>query len=62
MLINIYKFFEGTHPDTGITAVYKRRRFEPRSHLQWRIVEISNRPINLSAKQSELTVRTKKRP
>ena len=38
----------------------RRRRFEPRSHPRWRIVEVSNRPPNLSAKQLELTVRTKK--
>ena len=38
----------------------RRRRFEPQSHPRWQIVEISNRPPNLSAKQSELTVRTKK--
>ena len=36
------------------------QRFKPWSHPQWRIVEISNRPPNLSAKQWELTVFTKK--
>ena len=36
------------------------RRFRPWSHPRWRIMEISNCPPNLSAKQSELTVRTKK--
>jgi hypothetical protein len=35
------------------------RRFEPQSHPPRRIVEISNRPPNLSAKQSEVTIRTK---
>ena len=34
--------------------------FEPQSHPRWQIVEISNRPPNLSPKQSELTVRTQK--
>ena len=38
----------------------RRRRFELQSHPRWRIVEISSRPPNLSAKQSKLTVRTKK--
>ena len=38
------------------------RRFEPQSHPPRRIVEISNRPPNLSAKQSEVTVHTKNRP
>ena len=38
------------------------RRFEPRSHPPRRIVEISSRPPNLSATQSEVSVRTKTRP
>ena len=37
----------------------RQQQFEPRSHPQWGIVEVSNRLPNLSAKQSELTVRTK---
>ena len=40
----------------------RRRRFEPWSHRQWGIVEVSSPLPNLSAKQSELTVRTKNRP
>ena len=38
----------------------RRRRFEPGSHPRWRIVEVSNRPPNLSTKQSELTIRIQK--
>ena len=41
------------------TAPPRCWRFEPRSNSHWQIVEISNRLPNLSAKQSELTVRTK---
>ena len=52
------------HPDVHSGGVsrgrLRRRRFDPQSHTQWRIVKISNRPPNLSAKQSELTVHTKK--
>ena len=35
--------------DSGVEV--RRRRFEPQNHPRWRIVEISNRPPNLFAKQ-----------